>query len=165
MEGSTMIVSNSTPLINFAAINRLDILESLFGTVVIPPAVEYEVLECGHRYPSVTAIREATFIARHAIGNAMLRDALIIDLDPGEAEAIILALEQKADLLLLDEIAGRTIAESYQLAFTGSIGCLIEAKRAGIIPAVRPLLDAMRQEARFWLHPRLYARILLEQGE
>lgn len=95
----------------------------------------------------------------------MLRDALIIDLDPSEAEAIALALEQKADLLLLDEIAGRTIAESYQLAFTSSIGCLIEAKRIGIIPAVKPLLDAMRQEARFWLNPRLYARILMEQGE
>lgn len=160
-----MIVSNSTPLINFAAINRLDILERLFGTVVIPPAVTYEVLEGGHRYPSMAAVREATCIARHDIGNMMLRDALLLDLDPGEAEAITLALEQKAELLLLDEIAGRTIAESYGLAFTGSIGCLIRAKQVGIIPAVKPLLDAMRDEARFWLHPRLYAGILLEQGE
>ncbi len=160
-----MIVSNSTPLINFAAISRLDILERLFGTVVIPPAVEYEVLKCSSHYPSMTAIRQEKFIEKQGINNTMLRDALILDLDPGEAEAIALALEQKADLLLLDEIAGRTIAESYQLAFTGSIGCLIEAKRAGIIPALRPLLDAMRQEARFWLNPRLYARILTEQDE
>ncbi len=160
-----MIVSNSTPLINFAAINRLDILERLFGTVVIPPAVAYEVLEGSHQHPSMSAVREATCIARHDIANIMLRDALLLELDPGEAEAITLALEQKAALLLLDEIAGRTIAESYNLVFTGSIGCLIEAKRAGIIPAVKPLLDAMRDEARFWLHPRLYARILLEQGE
>ena len=160
-----MIVSNSTPLINFAAINRLDILEQLFGTVVIPPAVTYEVLEGSHRYPSMSAIREAACIAKHDIGNMMLRDALLLELDPGEAEAITLALEQKADLLLLDEMAGRTIAESYNLAFTGSIGCLIKAKQAGIIPSVKPLLDAMRDEARFWLHPRLYARILSEQGE
>lgn len=160
-----MIVCNSTPLINFAAIGRLDILAGLFGTVAIPPAVEYEVLECGHRYPSMTAIRQAKFIEKHSISNTVLRDALIIDLDPSEAEAIALALEQKADLLLLDEIAGRTIAESYQLAFTGSIGCLIEAKRIVIIPAVKPLLDAMRQEARFWLNPRLYAMILMEQDE
>jgi predicted nucleic acid-binding protein len=160
-----MIVSNSTPLINFAAVNRLDILERLFGRVVIPPAVAYEVLEGGQRYPSMSAVQEAKCIAQHDISNMMLRDALILDLDIGEAEAITLALEQKADLILLDEIAGRTIAESYQLAFTGSIGCLIEAKRAGIIPAVKPLLDAMRDKARFWLHPRLYARILLEQGE
>ena len=160
-----MIVSNSTPLINFSAIDRLDILEALFTEVAIPPAVEYEVLEGGHRYPGMTAIRQASFIVRHDIHNAMLRDALTIDLDPGEAEAITLALEEKAGLLLLDEIAGRTIAESYQLSFTGSIGCLIEAKKKGIIQAVKPLLDAMQKEARFWVNPRLYTRILTEQGE
>ena len=124
-----MIVSNSTPLINFAAIDRLDILEALFTKLIIPPAVEFELLERGAQYPNVTIIRQAAFIKKHDIHNEMLRTALSIDLDPGEAEAIILALEQKADLLLLDELAGRTIAESYQIAFTGSIGCLIEAKR------------------------------------
>ena len=65
-----MIVSNSTPLISFAAISRLDILEILLGTVVIPPAVEYEVLEFSSQYPSMTAVRQATFIARHDISNA-----------------------------------------------------------------------------------------------
>lgn len=160
-----MIVSNSTPLINFAAIGRLDILEALFTTLTIPPAVEYELLERGQQYPSMIKIQEAVFIVKHDISNIMLRDALTIDLDVGEAEAITLALEHKADLLLLDEIAGRTTAESYQLAFTGSIGCLIEAKRTNIIPAVKPLLDAMQQDARYWVNPQLYAKILAEQGE
>lgn len=160
-----MIVSNSTPLINFAAIDRLDILEALFTMLIIPPAVEFELLERGAQYPNVTIIRQAAFIKKHDIHNEMLRTALSIDLDPGEAEAIILALEQKADLLLLDELAGRTIAESYQIAFTGSIGCLIEAKRIGIIPKIKPILDAMRMEASFWVNHLLYARILMEQGE
>lgn len=160
-----MIVSNSTPLINFAAIGRLDILETLFTTITIPPAVEQELLERGRQYPSMTKIRQASFIVKHDIHNVMVRDALTIDLDVGEAEAITLALEHKADLLLLDEIAGRMTAESYHLTFTGSIGCLIEAKQAGIIPAVKPLLDAMQQEARFWVNPRLYTKILTEQGE
>ncbi len=160
-----MIVSNSTPLINFAAIGRLDILESLFSTVSIPPAVEHELLARGHRYPSAAGIQRAAFIVRHDISNVMLRDALLMDLDIGEAEAITLALESKAELLLLDEIAGRMTAESYRLVFTGSIGCLIEAKRAGIISAVKPLLDAMRQDAHFWVNSRLYAKILAEHGE
>lgn len=160
-----MIVSNSTPLINFAAIGRLDILEALFTTLVIPPAVEHELLERGHQYPSATEIQQTSFIVKHDIRNGMLRDALTRDLDIGEAEAITLALEQKAGLLLMDEIAGRMIAESYDLAFTGSIGCLIEAKQSGIISAVKPLLDAMQQEARFWINSRLYTKILTEQGE
>jgi len=160
-----MIVSNSTPLINFSAIGRLDILEALFTTLTIPPAVEHEILERGAQYPTVTIVRQAAFIVKQDIHNEMLRAALSLDLDPGEAEAITLALEHKADLLLLDEIAGRTIAESHQLAFTGSIGCLVEAKRVGIIPAIKPLLDAMRLEARFWVNPRLYARVLAEERE
>ena len=160
-----MIVANSTPLINFAAIGRMDILEMLFATVTIPPAVEYELFERGHQYPSKAAIQHSAFIRKHNIRNVALRDALMIDLDPGEAEAITLALEHKADLLLLDEIAGRMTAENYGLVFTGSIGCLIKAKQMGSIPAIRPLLDAMRQEARFWVNPRLYARILQDHGE
>jgi uncharacterized protein len=160
-----MIVSNSTPLINFAAIRRLDILQMLFGTVTIPPAVEQELLERGHQYPSMTEIKRATFIIKQDIYNVMMRDTLTFDLDIGEAEAITLALEQKATLLLLDEIAGRMKAEAYGLTFVGSIGCLLEAKHRGIIPAVKPLLDAMQQEARFWINPRLYRRILAEQGE
>ena len=57
-----MIISNSTPLINFAAIRRLDILEHLFGKLVIPKAVERELLEKGSNYPSALAIQEAAFI-------------------------------------------------------------------------------------------------------
>lgn len=160
-----MIVSNSTPLINFAAIGRLDILESLFTRVTIPPAVEYELLERGQQYPSMMAIRGASFIQQHDIQNIPLRDTLTLDLDMGEAEAITLALEQQADLLLLDEVAGRTIAETHGLRFTGSIGCLVEAKRMSIIPLVHPLLQAMQTEARFWIHPRLLAKVLAEQNE
>ncbi|MCA9980740.1 MAG: DUF3368 domain-containing protein [Anaerolineales bacterium] len=160
-----MIVSNTTPLINFAAIRRLDILESLFGTITIPPAVAYELLDRGQEYPSSLEIQRATFIRKQEIQNVLLRDSLTIDLDSGEAEAITLALEQKADLLLLDEVTGRMKAEAYGLTFVGSIGCLIEAKRRAIVPAIKPFLDEMRQEARFWINPRLYAKILREQNE
>ena len=52
----TVIISNSTPLINFAAIQRLDILETLFGKIWIPTAVERELLEKGKLYPSTEAI-------------------------------------------------------------------------------------------------------------
>ena len=129
----TVIISNSTPLINFAAIQRLDILETLFGKIWIPTAVERELLEKGKLYPST--------------------------------EAITLAVEQNAQWLLLDEERGRTIAASYNISCLGSIGCLIRAKRIGLIPAIKPLLDAMQTEARFWVSAALYRTILKEYTE
>lgn len=160
-----MIVSNSTPLINFAAIRRLDILEQLFTTIYIPEAVENELFEKGRHYPSATELEQATFIVTKEVKNVMLSDTLKLDLDDGEAEAITLALEQNAELLLLDEITGRMIAETHDIPFTGSIGCLVEAKRTGIITSIKPLLDAMQTDARFWINTRLYHAILKANGE
>ncbi len=160
-----MIIADSTPLINFAAIHRLDVLEQLFGMLVIPKAVETELLEKGERYPSAKELKRADFIDVIRINDLALCNSLKIDLDQGEAEVITLALEQNAELLLLDEIAGRTVAKFHNIPFTGSIGCLVEAKRTGIIPKIKPLLDAMVSEARFWVSEALYRRVLSDNGE
>jgi len=163
----TVIISNSTPLINFAAIQRLDILETLFGKIWIPTAVERELLEKGKLYPSTEALktRWSTLIETHTIKNVLLRMVLKLNVDDGEAEAITLAVEQNAQWLLLDEERGRTIAASYNISCLGSIGCLIRAKRIGLIPAIKPLLDAMQTEARFWVSAALYRTILKEYNE
>jgi len=161
-----MIISNSTPLINFSDIRRPDILHRLFGKIHIPPAVEKEVFVKRKHYSNRETLRQAAFI--EVLGkpkNTILCDVLKADLDDGEAEVIALGLEKKADLLILDEIMARTIAKSRHLTFTGSVGCLTEAKRLGIIPSVRPLPDAMRVEARFWISENLYQRVLKDNKE
>lgn len=160
-----MIISNTTPLINFAAIRRLDILEQLFRTIVIPKAVEQELLEKGKEYPSTEEIEQATFLETLEVQNVQLCRSLKAELNEGEAEAIVLAVEHKPGLLLIDEIEGRRVAKSYHIPFTGSIGCLIQAKQKKIIPAIKPLLDAIETEARFWVSTDLYNTILREQGE
>lgn len=160
-----MIIADSTPLINFAAIHRLDILEHLFERIIIPKAVETELLEKGKRYPSAEELKRADFIDVIRINDVALCNSLKIDLDHGEAEVITLALEQNAELLLIDEIAGRTIAKFHNISFTGSIGCLVEAKRTGVIPKIKPLLDAIRLEARFWVSEELYRRVLSDSDE
>ncbi|MEA3282798.1 MAG: DUF3368 domain-containing protein [Euryarchaeota archaeon] len=144
-----MIIADSTPLINFAAIHRPDVLEQLFERIVIPEAVETKLLEKGKRYPSAKELKRANFIDVIRINDLALCNSLKIDLDRGEAEVITLALEQNAELLLLDEIAGRTVAKFHNIPFTGSIGCLVEAKRTEIIPEIKPFPDAIRLEARF----------------
>lgn len=86
-------------------------------------------------------------------------------IDPGEAEAIALALEVSADLLLMDERVGREAAEHLGLRPMGVIGLLIEAKRRKRVEAVKPLLDALRDRAGFRISGQLYARILADTGE
>lgn len=160
-----MIVSNSTPLINFAAIRRLDILEHLFAAITIPHAVEQELLEKGQAYPSARELQRMTCLATVAIKDRSLLGSLGAGLSLGEAEAITLALECHARWLIMDELKGRDVAESCGLRIIGSIGCLIQAKKIGIIPAIQPFLEAMKHSARFWVNPKLYHRILRDNQE
>jgi predicted nucleic acid-binding protein len=83
----------------------------------------------------------------------------------GEAECLALALERPGSLLLLDDLAAREIARASDCLFTGTVGCLIEAKRQGLIKAIRPLLDALRTKARFWIADSLAERVLCDSEE
>lgn len=92
---------------------------------------------------------------------AALRD----ELDPGEAEAIVLALEINADYLIIDELKGRHKAEMLGLRIVGLLGILVLAKRKGHILKVEPLLIELREIAGFRIHPALYQRIVQMAGE
>src|SRR5438045_271943 len=78
------------------------------------------------------------------------------NLESGEAEAIVLAIERRADILLVDERRGRRIAAAAGLKATGLLGVLAGAKQAGLIDLVKPVLDELIQTARFWIGPDLY---------
>ena len=86
------------------------------------------------------------------------------DLGHGEREAIALALETKADLVVLDDQQGRNVSQSKNLQTTGTIGVLIEAKERGFIHSLRNELDRL-VEAGMWISEIFYHRVLQELGE
>ena len=85
-------------------------------------------------------------------------------IDAGEAEAIVLAIELKATLLI-DEVAGRTAAAAAGVPYMGVLGVLSLAKRQKLISEVRPLLDRLRLELRFRIAQNLYDQFLKAIGE
>ena len=87
------------------------------------------------------------------------------DLDRGEAESITLALEQQADLILLDDREARHIAQWLGLKVIGVIGTLLEAKALGAIVEIRSHLDALRQVAGFYVKESLYQTALIRANE
>ena len=164
MSESGPVVSNSGPLIALATVGQLDVLGSLYGSVLIPGAVFREVTEAGGGRPGALEVASATWIERVDVDPPPDR-LLAEELGAGEAEAITLAMRRGARLLLLDDRRARRIAEvAYSLRVKGVAGLLVAAKRRGLITAVRPLLEAMRVHG-YYLSQRLIDRACREAGE
>ncbi len=163
-----IIVSNTSPLTNLAAIGQLDLLCRLYTRLHIPPGVWDELNAGDQRWTGRDEVITADWIERHAVQNQALVAALQRDLDLGEAESIALALELGADLILMDEREGRYAAQRLGLRVVGVVGILLEAKAKGALEAVRPHLDTLREIAGFYLSESLYQHALMlanEDGE
>jgi predicted nucleic acid-binding protein len=159
-----MIVCNSGPLIALGGIDRLELLRDLFGQVLVPTEVVDEWHKGGIHKTGVEALQRAAWIEPRAIPTAC--DPLLVSLlDLGEARAIELARQLQPAVLLMDEARGRRVARDiYGLQVIGTGRVLIEAKRAGLITQVEPLVSAMR-EFGYWLSDRIVAEILRQAGE
>jgi hypothetical protein len=160
-----IVVSNTSPLINLAAIGQLDLLHQLYGRIVIPHAVYREIVVDGTGQSGSDQVMTLEWIETRRVVGRVVVASLCIEVDEGEAESIALASELEADLLLLDERRGRLVASRLELRFIGLLGVLIEAKHRGLIPGVQPILDDLIQKAGFWISCELYDRVLQAAGE
>lgn len=138
-----MIISNATPLIAFARINQLALLCKVVRNLIIPQAVANEISEYSGGKKSIIDLKQENWISIMSVRSEAHVRLLLPTLDRGEAEVIVLASEQSARLVLIDELTGRKVAESLHLNVSGSVGILIRAKQLGEIPAVKPFLDVM----------------------
>ena len=160
-----IVVSDTSPVLNLARIGRLDLLPSLYRQVLIPSAVYEELIRSKSDLPPAVEIVSQPWLIVATANDQERVQELRGYLDPGEAEAIVLAIELRADLLLVDERRGRRVASAAGLAITGLLGVIATAKRDGLIDLAKPLLDELIQSARFWIGPDLYAGVLSELGE
>ena len=153
-----MIVSDAGPLIIFARIGRLSLLREVTGPLLIPDAVYNEIVTDKGGMPGATEIHQATWIQRAVVANRSVIDALPNTLHAGEGEAIALAKERGAQLLV-DEIRARRTATELGIEVIGTLRILADAKRLGHIDAVRPIIVQM-QSAGYRFERALIRRFL-----
>ncbi len=147
------IISNSSCLIALESIGQLELLQKIYRAILIPEAVRKEF---GSNLPG--------WIHIERVQDKRLVRALLLDLGPGEAEVIVLGLEQTPCTLILDDKKGRRFAGELGLTLTGTVGVLLKAKQQGYLPDVRHMLEVLEQK-NFRVSAALKARALQLAGE
>ena len=156
-----IIVSDTSSISNLLQIGLIDILHVLYGEITVTPAVRREL----YRLPEQEKqIEQIDWIKIKAPQDQRMIVKLLEEIDLGEAESIVLAIEEQAEYLLIDEYKGRLIADSYGIKIVGILGVLIQAKKQKIIPAVKPHIDQLTGIG-FRLSKKLIAKVLKELGE
>ena len=161
-----IVVSDSTALIGLSAIGGLEWLRELYSIVIIPQAVYREVIIDGSGKAGSKEVASADWIQTRTIQNHNDKIYLmnVIGLDEGESEAIVLAAEIGADLLLLDDSDARQYARKRHLKITGMVGVILAAKQKGIVGFVRPQLDALIA-AGIFIDAKLYQEVCQRVSE
>lgn len=158
-----IVISDTSPILSLALIRQLDLLRDLYRSIVIPEAVRAEIVSTDQAGAQEVATRD--WISIRPIEPDVTLKLLLREVDRGEAEAIVLALQSKADLLLIDERKARSVATYLDLNVAGLLDVLQAAKQQQLIPNVKPVLDELMTRARFRVSRKLYQRTLHSAGE
>lgn len=148
-----VIISDTSCLILLDKIGELELLNKLFGQILITIEISNEFKK---ELPDWFSIAEST--------NKTYQKILEASLDKGEASAIALAIEQTDCLLIIDDYKGRKYAEQLGIKITGTLGVIIDAKLSGHIESVKPMLAKIK-ETDFRLTDELEKRTLEKSNE
>lgn len=145
-------VSNTTAITTLLKIGHSDLLTRLFGEVWVPSTVEQELLAFHASLPHSCVVQSVpdSDLLRHLLGQA----------DRGEAEAICLAVQARADVLLIDDKKGRRLAEAYDVHCLGLPAVVLAAHRRGLVRSVAAFLDLMERQGNYGLSARARAQVL-----
>ncbi|MBR1598376.1 MAG: DUF3368 domain-containing protein [Lachnospiraceae bacterium] len=155
------VIVNTTPIIALADIGHLDLLRKIYGQIIIPNAVWQEILS----EPAKTLVKDnSDWILVHEIHDNTQKKMYRARLHDGEVEVMILAQEEQADLVILDDNAAKKTAKYLGFTVTGTLGVILKAKREGHIDLVKPLIDDLSSTG-FFINEQVIQYVLEEAGE
>lgn len=161
------VVVDSSVLITLAAGGQFHLLRELYATLYVPPEVWNEVTNVPKPFGTneTRQARDAGWLMVQAPASLAAIRALPFNLQPGETEALALAMELAGALLLVDDAQGRRAARALGIDYTGTLGVLLRAKAEAKLDALNPVLVLMRQRTTFWLSEEVYRAALAQAGE
>jgi predicted nucleic acid-binding protein len=139
-----IVISNATPLIALGVTGQIDLLPKLFAEILVPPAIYSEVVERGQGRPGTSDLSRATWLRVIGVRSSATIEPLLLGLDAGEIEVLLLAREITPDWVLLDERLARRVAHAMHLPVKGTLGILLAAFHAGLLDQQQTLAAAQR---------------------
>lgn len=150
----SIIIADTSCLIALSKINRIEILNEIFGKIYVTQIVAEEFKK---KLPENFSIKNPSDISTEKLKG--------IKIDRGEASAIALALEEKNPLLIIDEKKGRIIAKHFGIRIMGTVGVLLEAKKDGLIESLKTEIEKLQEHSRFRLSDALIKEALKNANE
>ncbi len=160
-----IVVADTSVLINMCRVGLGGLFERLFGEVIIPPEVAAEFSQLAFNVPRFAGLALPAGIRQQSPSALLPIIRSATGLDAGEAAALSLAVEIHADAILVDERRGYEVAVQVGLRPIGALGILLRAKTEGLVPAVKPIIDALCNEANFWVSESVREKVLQLAGE
>ncbi|MEM6523493.1 MAG: DUF3368 domain-containing protein [Bacteroidota bacterium] len=147
-----VVVSDTSCFIALTNIEGLSLLQKLYKQIYTTSIV---IKEFGDKLPNWVKLIEVEDLQKQKL--------LEFQIDKGEASAVVMALEQSADLIIVDDNKARLVAKKLGLQVTGTLG-IIKAKKAGVITLAKPLLENLRR-TNFRISDDLLNEALMLAGE
>jgi uncharacterized protein len=160
-----IVVSDTTAISCLFKLEKLDLLTMFSQEIYMPDAVWLELSRLKEKGYDLSPLLNAEWLKVESVKDVALVSQLKNELDAGESEAIVVALEKNAQFLLIDEMDGRAKAGQLGVPTIELIGVLLTLKQNQLIPAIKPLLDELRNNAGFYLSDAFYLKILSSIGE
>ena len=154
------VLANTTPLIALANIDKLELLRRLYDTIIVPQAVMDEILQ----EPAKHRVHGCSWIKVEDIHDLSQRDFFRSRLHAGEVDVIILAREQAADLVIMDDNAAKKTAKFFGIDVTGTLGILLKAKKEGHLKKVEPIMNELIRDG-LYISDTVKAYVLDAAGE